>query len=483
MPDSVNSKSDNMPTSPRVGLVIPSQAHVYGVIRPPSQLHLGIAYIAAAIGDLCRVKIIDMDGQKLTAKTFAENLRNSPCDIVGFTVATPTFHQAVALAKIIREISPTTWVVFGGYHPTLMPEEVLSEECVDIAVIGEGEESFRQIVEAKEQGRTFQGIPGTMVRDTDGILHRTPQFPFDRDRLNRLPFPARHLFATDYSYPDALYPRVAPIITSRGCPGRCSFCNAHNMYAKLSFRSAENIVDEIEDLICRQGFQEIHIWDDNFTTSQSRVLAIRDELQHRQLKVPIALPGGIRADSVTRATMSALRDMGVYSLAIGVESGVQEILDRANKGVTLDQIRQAFTWAREFRIETWAFFLFGLLGETPETLRRSIDFAISLNPDVAKFHILKPYPGSRIYEQLKENDWLVAEDYAALGIHLPPVHRLPGLRSEDLVLWQKRAYRQFYLSSPQRIWRQLRRIRSWHRFKVNLSGGISLFKLLFKTDR
>lgn len=463
----------------RVALVIPSQAHVYGAIRPPSQLHLGVAYVAAAVEDLCQVEIIDIDAQQLTAAAFAERLRARHYDIIGLTVATPTFNTSLALARIARQALPTALIVCGGYHPTLKPEEVMAEVSVDIVVIGEGEESFRAIAEARRDGRSCIKIPGTMVRNEDGSLQRTASPPYDRDRLNRLPFPARQLFPVDYTYPDALHPRVVPIFTSRGCPGRCTYCNAHNMYPRLSFRSAGNVADEIEELVRRQGFQEIHIWDDNFTTDKARVFALRDELKRRGLRIPIALPGGIRADSVTREMMAALRDMGVYSLAIGVESGVQEILDQANKGIRLEQIRQVFVWAREFKIETWAFFLFGLLGESPQTLRRSIDFALQLDPDVAKFHLLKPFPGSRIYEQLKEQGLLLSEDYDTLGIHLPPVHFLPGLPPDELVSWQKRAYREFYLASPRRIWRQLRRIRSWHRLKVNLSGGISLLKLLF----
>lgn len=482
MPEPSSQRTGEQRTSSlRVCLVIPSQTHVYGAIRPPSQLHLGIAYVAAAAEDLCEMEIIDFDGQGLTPSSFAERLHARQYDIVGFTVATPTFNQALLLARIGRQTLPAAWIVCGGYHPTLKPEEVMREECVDIAVLGEGEESFRAIVEARRRGADFGGIPGTMMRDAQGTLHRQAPAPFDRDRLDRLPFPARHLFATDYTYPDALHPRVAPIFTSRGCPGRCTYCNTHNMYARLAFRSAKSVVDEIEDLVRRQGFQEIHIWDDNFTTDKARVYAIRDELKRRNLRIPIALPGGIRADSVTREVMEALQEMGVYSLAIGVESGVQEILDQAHKGITLEQIRQTVLWAKEFKIETWAFFLFGLLGETPETLRRTIDFALALDPDVAKFHILKPYPGSRIYSQLKEQGWLLSEDYDALGIHLPPVHRLPGLSPDDLVIWQKRAYREFYLASPRRLWRQLRRIRSWHRFRVNLSGGISLLKLLLQS--
>jgi radical SAM superfamily enzyme YgiQ (UPF0313 family) len=321
-------------------------------------------------------------------------------------------------------------------------------------------------------------VPGTLHRGADGALHGVARAAFPKDRLDGLRPPARHLFPASYTYPDARFARVAPVITSRGCPGRCTYCNAHVLsQGRCWFRSARSVVDELEALL-QQGFQEIHVWDDNFTTWKRRVFEIRDEIARRGIRVPIALPGGIRADCADRDVLAALKDMGVYGLAVGVESGDQAVLDRARKGITLDQVRRTFQWARELGLETWAFFMFGLVGDTSATLRKTIDFALELDPDVAKFHILKPYPGTVVYRELRERGWLLSEDYAALGIHLPPAHRLPELGPHEMVAWQRRAYREFYFASPARLWRQVGRIRTWHRLKVNLMGGVNLLRLL-----
>jgi radical SAM superfamily enzyme YgiQ (UPF0313 family) len=463
----------------RVALVVPSQARVYGPMRAPSQLHLGLAYVAAAVEESAEVTVLDADAMGLDAERFARRIREDRYEIVGFTVSTPTFGRAIEMARIVRRERPDAWIVFGGYHPTLMPEEVIREPCVDVAVIGEGEEAFRAIVTARRGGEGWTGVPGTMHRRPDGTIQRVAREAFPRDRLNELRFPARHLFPSTYSYPDALFPRVAPIVTSRGCPGRCTYCNAHDLFAgRCHFRDARNVVDEIEDLVRRQGFQEIHVWDDNFTTRKQRIFEIRDELARRGLRVPIALPGGIRADCADREVLVALRDMGVYGVAVGVESGDQAVLDQAGKGITLEQVRQVFQWAHELRLETWAFFMLGLIGETPTSIRRTIDFALELDPDVAKFHILKPFPGTTVYRQLRERGLLVTDDYAALGIHLAPVHRLPELTPDEMVAWQRRAYREFFFSSPARVWRQLWRIRTWHRLKVNAEAGVNLVRLL-----
>lgn len=462
----------------RVALVVPSQVSVYGPFDPPTQLHLGLAYVAAAVEDLCAVTVLDLDADRLSPSDFAIRLCSEAYDIVGFSVATPVFPQALELAAIVRRELPGAWTVFGGYHPSLMPEEVMANRCVDFAVVGEGEEAFRALVAARADSRVDAVIPGVVGRTAQGELHFEPAARNERGRLDRLRFPARQFFSSSYSYPDALYRKVAPIITSRGCAGHCSYCNAPQLYGRrCSFRSPTSIADEIEGLV-GQGYREIHIWDDNFIASRQQLFSLRDELHQRRLSVPIALPGGVRADGVTREVVAALRDMGVYSVAVGVESGSQAILDAAGKGVTMTNIRQAFDLLRGSGIETWAFFLFGLPGESPRTLRQTIDFAIELNPDVAKFHIVKPYPGTRLRAELQAGGWLLDSGYAALGIHLPPVHQLPELSPSELLAWQKRAYREFYFASPHRLWRQLRRIRSWHRFKVNLAGGLGLLRLL-----
>jgi radical SAM superfamily enzyme YgiQ (UPF0313 family) len=453
-------------------------------MRSPVQLHLGAAYVAAAVEDVADVVVLDVDAMRLDDAAFARRLREERPEVVGLTVTTPTLAHALRLARIVRAETPGAWVVFGGYHPTLMPEEVLREACVDVAVIGEGEETFRALVLARQAGEGWTEIPGTAHRGPDGGVRRVERAPFPKDRLSGLRFPARHLFPSGYTYPDARFARVAPIVTSRGCPGRCTYCSARDLYeGRCHFRDVRSVADEIEDLVRRQGYQEIHVWDDNFTTWKRRVFEIRDELARRALRVPIALPGGIRADCADREVLSALRDMGVYGLAVGVESGDQSVLDRARKGVTLEQIRSAFRWARELGLETWAFFMLGLMGETPESIRRTIDFALELDPDVAKFHILKPYPGTAVHRELEERGWLLSRDYGALGIHLPPVHRLPDLEPDELVAWQRRAYREFFFASPARLWRQVRRIRTWHRLKVNAGAGLSLLRLLASRPR
>lgn len=313
-------------------------------------MNMGIAYLAAAIEDMAEVTVIDIDGQKVSVDKYKENISKNVYDIVAFTVTTPTFYNSVELAKITKEILPNSLIIFGGYHPTLKPLEVISLPEVDITVVGQGEETLIDIVRVYIQNDkirrqsldNLREIPGILFKNNGTVIQNPLRLSEPIDYLDKLKFPARHLFKNiEYSYPDALYPKVGTMITSRGCPGRCTYCNAHNMYnRKIRFRSAKNVVDEIEQLIA-EGYQEIAIWDDNFVTNRKRVFQIRDEIKSRGISIPISFPGGVRADYLDSEVIHALKEMGTYSLAIGVESGNQIILDNVKKGIKLEQIEEA----------------------------------------------------------------------------------------------------------------------------------------------
>ena len=180
-------------------------------------------------------------------------------------------------------------------------------------------------------------------------------------------------------------------------------------------------------------------------------------------------------DQVDEDILRCLKDMGVYSIAFGVESGNQIILDNVHKGTTIAQIKKAYYLAKKFGFETWAFFMIGLWGETEQTIKNTIKFAKKLNPDVAKFHILKPFPGTEIFYQLKEANLITEFDYSKYGIHTKPVHRLPTLSEDDLINWSKIAYKKFYLR-PSKIFSHILRIKSIDRFKLNVKTGIDLLK-------
>ncbi len=459
----------------KVLLVMPSQTGVYGNLTAPDYPHLGLAYLAAVLEKAGHtVKIIDIDADGVSREKFIADLKKADYGLVGITTTTPTFNKAIELTKIVKDNSKA-FTVLGGIHVTVTPEESIKCDSVDFIVKGEGELTILELVRYLEEGTDITSIDGIYYKNNGSVIQ-------NRDRalinnLDDLPFPARHLFDKhNYSYPDALLKPTMPIITSRGCPANCTYCNSKSIFTRrFRVRSPQNILEEIECLIKEFKVKEVHIWDDNFTTQKKRVLQIRDEIKRRNIRIKFAFPNGLRADYVDKEVLRALKDMGTYSIAFGVESGNQRVLDRVNKNIKLEEIERAFRLARKIGLETWAFFMIGLPGETKDSIKDTIDFAIKLNPDVAKFHILKPFPGSEVYKEFLKEGLLLDNNFDHFGIHTPPVHRLETLSPEDLLRWHKMAYRRFYLR-PSVIIRQLLRLKSFNRLKLNVSAAIGVLK-------
>lgn len=418
--------------------------------------------------------IIDVDADRVSEKDLAKLLSEENYGLAGITTTTPTFNNAIYLTDLVKKYSRVK-TVLGGIHVTNMPDESISIESVDFVVKGEGELTLLELAKALEEGTDLDKIDGLFYKKNGQVIkNQERQLVED---LDSLPFPARHLFRhQNYNYPDALVKPVMPIMTSRGCPAACSFCTSKTIFKrKFRVRSAKNVVAEIEHLIESFGIKEIHIWDDNFITQRKRVFEIRDEIKKKNIKIKFSFPNGLRADYVDLELLRALKDMGTYSIAFGVESGNQKILDRVNKGLKLERIESVFRLAKKTGLETWAFFMIGLPGDTAETIKDTINFAIKLNPDVAKFHLLKPFPGSEIYDEFLAKGLLLGKDFDHFGLHTPAVHRLETLSSHDLWLWHKQAYRRFYLR-PSMVFRQILRLKSINRIKLNIPVAIGVLK-------
>ncbi|OGV37099.1 MAG: hypothetical protein A2X48_04620 [Lentisphaerae bacterium GWF2_49_21] len=462
----------------KIFLINPSHGEVYGKLTPPDHPHLGLAYLGAVLeAEKHQVRIIDIDAEQMSLDGLACIIKDEKPDIVGITATTPVIYSALKIAEIVK-VNSDSKTVIGGMHATLMPLECAENKSIDFVVFGEGEDTIVELLHCIQNKGDYSKVKGLVHKKDDKPVQNEPREPIQD--LDSIPFPARYLFKNQkYTYPDALRFPAFPIITSRGCPGNCTFCTAKFMHGKrFRNRSARNILDEVEFLIKEYGAREIHIWDDNFITNRKRVFEFRDGIIKRKIKVLFSFPNGVRADFINREILQALKDMGTYSIAIGVESGNQRILDSIQKGIKLEQIENAFSLAKELHLETWGFFLLGLPEEDLKTIEETIEFAIKLDPDIAKFHILKPYPKSIVYEQLKQQGLIIDENYIHYGIHTGPVHRLPSVSQEQLLNLQKRAYRRFYMR-PEKIIREISRLKSFNRLKLNFSAGISILRKIF----
>lgn len=463
----------------KVLLVAPSKSSTYGYFHAPDHPPLGLAYLGAALErEGHQARIIDVDADRVSESDFIKLLKGGDYGLVGITTTTPTFNNAIYLTNLVKKYSRVK-TVLGGIHVSNMPDESISIDSVDFVAKGEGEITIVELAKVLEEGRGPGKIDGLFYKQDGGIIkNRERQLIEDLDSLS---FPARHLFRhQNYNYPDALVKPVVPIITSRGCPANCSFCCSRSLFSRrFRVRSPKNAIDEIECLIKEFGAKEIHIWDDNFVTQKNRVFEFRDEIKRRNIRIKFAFPNGIRCDYVDLELLKALKDMGTYSVAYGVESGNQRILDRVNKNLRLAQIEESFRLAKKVGLETWAFFMIGLPEETAQTIKDTIDFAIKLNPDVAKFHIVKPFPGSEIYREFIKQGLLLDNNFDHFGVHTAPVHRLGTLSPGEILDWQRQAYRKFYLR-PSILLKQILRLKSINRLKLNFMTGKDVLRTILK---
>jgi radical SAM superfamily enzyme YgiQ (UPF0313 family) len=261
-----------------------------------------------------------------------------------------------------------------------------------------------------------------------------------------MPFPARHIVKGE-GYRAGIYSGGHPtaMVSSRGCPYRCTFCLWPDaLYGhRFRARSAVNVVDEIEEAVRVYGHDEIYFDDDTFTIDRQRVLDVCRLIQERGLEQDLEWIAQCRVDTVDREMLEAMKAANCGYILFGVESGSPEMLKKMKKGITLDQVRAAFKLTREVGIKTQAFFLFGVPGETQETVRETIDFAKELNASSTQFAIAIPHPGTALYEECKTNGWLTSEDWADYTAESSLIET-PWLSAAEVEAARVQAYREYY---------------------------------------
>lgn len=431
---------------------------------------LGLAYIAGILEDRgVAVDVADMCAYGMDMTGIEAELRRSEASIVGITATTPQIHAAWEIAGRAKRVLPGCRVVLGGVHPTSLPDESLRNPHVDFVVRGEGELTILELVRALCGGTDLAGIRGLSFRDNGGITHNPPR-PLIRD-LDSLPFPARHLFPFPEAYRSPMLKRrvFADIMTSRGCPGACIFCN-HTVFGhRFRARSPEDVVREIEYLQRQFGVGELHIADDSFSYDGDRAMSICDLITEGNLDIAWSCSGGIRVDCISRELLVKMKRAGCYRVHFGVESGSSEVLRKVGKGITLEGVRQAFRLAREVGMITVALFMLGNYGENRQTMQETIDFARSLDTDFAQFTMAVPFPGTPFHRLLDKRGQLLTKDWRQYEIYDRPVFQTDDLTGSLVAEMYRKAHRQYYFR-PGYVLRRLRRLRSLNDVRTALVG-------------
>ncbi len=427
----------NMPSTIRVY----GKSALKGIIAPRPMVSM--AELAGSVlhaGGDC--KILDLQVSEQPYQKIEKTLEEYKPDFVGLTFTTLLFWEAKKVAKFIKEKFPSIKIIAGGVHSTIYPEEVIGEESIDILVRNEGDITIQEILTKK----SLKNIKGITYKDEKGKIKNNPSRELVKD-LDELPMPAWHLFNSKiYMNPKAIAKEspVGTIGTSRGCVYGCTYCNKSVFGRMFRAKSAKRVVDEFE-LLLKNGFKEIHVWDDMFATDLKRAKEICDEIIKRKLKFTWQLECGVRVNCVDKEFFEKCVKAGCYKVAFGFESGNDDILESINKGATTQQARDAVKWAKQAGMETSGFFMLGLPKDTIKTMDQTIEFACSLGLDYAKATILVPLPSTPVFEEFEKKGWLKTKDWSKYNFHTASrVYNHPTLDWETLGKYYDKFHKKFY---------------------------------------
>lgn len=364
----------------------------------------------------------DVEQYSMPWKNIKEEVRKRSPDIVGITNPfSSQIDNAIKVSEIVKNIDNEILTIVGGPHVSVMPVQFLKNaKCVDIAVIGEGEYTMRDIIKYYEGDKNINEIEGIAHR-VEGDVKSNKKRAFIKN-LDELPFPAYHLVdmekyfdaAKKSEYRGSKNLRKIPMITSRGCPFNCVFCSIHLHMGKVwRGHSKEYVIDHVDHVVNKYGVEHIYFEDDNITLNIKRFEGIIDSLIERNIKVSWNTPNGIRIDKLNKNILKKMKKGGCADLRIGVESGDQYILDNIiDKNLCLDDVVKVAKMCKELNIKLQAFYVIGFPGEKRENMIRTAKFALTLKKKYGTDMVLliaTPMYGTRLYNICKEKGYLTQE--------------------------------------------------------------------------
>jgi len=409
---------------------------------------LGLLSLAAVLRKAgYAVKIVESASLGLSfSRTVDEILRENP-RYVGLSCTTASVEKAANIARAVKEKSPETLVLAGGPHVTALPEETFRRfPDFDFGILGEGEAALVDLLETLEGKKNPDRVESAVYRQGEEI-RVNPRRPFIED-LDTLPFPAFDLlpdFPRAYRAPFLNYQKgpAAPLISSRGCPQTCTFCDRSVFGNRYRYFSEDYLGELISSLRRQYGIHHLVFTDDQFAAFRLRLVRLCEKLARGGLDIRWNCDA--RVDSVNPEMLRLMKRAGCWMISYGVESGSQKILDQIQKGITLGQVEQAIRWTKEAGIRAKGLFMIGYPQETEETLAQTLAFIGRSPLEEINLSFLTPYPGTEIYRQVRgsaefSEDW---ERMNALNCLLRP----KDLSRSALEKAYGRIIRRFYLRS------------------------------------
>ncbi len=439
---------------------------------------LGLQYLAAVLRQrgLAEVEIYDANVSEDDDETFRKRIASSRADILGFTSSTFEWLTTLQAVRMARQVLPESLIVVGGPAVGAYPRECLSFKEIDIGVIGEGEETFAEVVSLFNDGKRLDRIKGSVSRLDDSVVVAPPR-PFIQD-LDSLPFPARDLIDTKAYNAIFIRKPFATLITSRGCPFHCSFCSRFYFGKKVRTRSASNILAEFEHCAERYDIKEFMVYDDTFGVRRDVALELCELIIERRHKFRWSVR--TRVDCVDEVALEKLRKAGCYKLHMGVESGSEEVLKRMKKGITLKQVEKTFKLANEAGIETVGYFMFGYPGDTLASIEQTRRLSLELDLSWADFSIATPAPRTELNDEFERSGYIDGDFWRRYTLGEPidklPYFTTPEFDEASLERILQDAFTKFYLR-PSVIFKKALSPQFWFEAKKSIDGALALLKM------
>lgn len=419
---------------------------------------LGILYLAGILrkGGF-NVSVIEASSLGLSIKELTKEIVKTKPRYLGISATTLTILNASTLANELKNYLKDIKIIIGGPHLTAMPEETMKRfNSFDFGVAGEGEETILELINSIDQGKKLSDIAGIIYRENDTVV-KTPKRPF-LDNLDKLPFPAWDLltnFPERYHPPPFRFKKLPAsyIVTTRGCPYKCIFCDRSVFGNKCRGHSSEYILELIEYLYKSFGIKEILIEDDTFITFKKRLVEVCEGILKRGIRISWSCLG--RVDAVTSENLRLMKKAGCWSISYGIETGDEDVMKFIGKNITLEQVKQAVYLTHKSGILSKGFFIMGHPTDTHDTIRKTIKFALKIPLDDISISMMTPFPGSKLYQIASkygefDNSWRKMNE---LDIVFVP----KGLTKENLQNYSKDMMRRFYLR-PRIVFNYMKRI-------------------------
>ncbi|OGZ36676.1 MAG: hypothetical protein A3A94_00750 [Candidatus Portnoybacteria bacterium RIFCSPLOWO2_01_FULL_43_11] len=449
----------------------------------------GLGYLATAIRENYEVEILDGIKEELNLEKFEQIVKKENYDVIGIQIFTFHLNTAKDYIKIIKKVNPEIKIILGGPHPSCDPKNIFKYfPDIDFAFRGEAEEGLPRLLnlisEEKNQkisNNLFYDIPGLIFKDEDGkTIFNNPSFV---ENLDAFGLPSWDLLKPD-TYPLSPhgaffknYP-IAPIVITRGCPYSCTYCAGPIISGrKIRKRSIDNVIEEIKLLYHKYGIREIHIEDDNFTLYNDLVKEFCYKLKENNLNISWACPNGIRLDTLSKDLLLLMKNSGLYSVSVGIESGSDKILNQMKKSLTTEKIKEKLNLIKSAGLEAIGFFIIGYPTETKKDILKTLAFAKGLPLKRVTFSIFKPFPGTEITNYLVEKGELDLSKIEWDKFLLADAVWSPrGLTLKEIKKLRRRAFLEFYLR-PKILIKMLSEIKSFSHFKIVLRR---IYRWLFK---